>query len=312
MELRIWEKRICWDPWEKTHFKGWIGCSVSTMRSCRSGLVGQQRDPFCQQISPFCCELALVYVTLKCSRPTLRKGREKKKKGAWEKKKRAAIIIRLAAQGDVWIPLRVKLQEKAHERTFCPITPYVTPVTLPPNLPPESPPPVHIPISRCHTHLSRKGRRLTVFHAGLMSFHLLMPFPLISCREWLPRHVPKGSTSRESSWRSLSAGSRFTVKDQGWVACQRVGPWQSCAVRPLPAAALWTYSIGHPEGRRSHGSVHNGCQGGHLVSLAGTVDILVQLQYLHRRFSRLCWNEMSHVHHCICKNPNSSPNITAK
>lgn len=49
-------------------------------------------------------------------------------------------------------------------------------------------------------------------------------FPLISCREWLPRHVPKGSTSRESSWRSLSAGSRFTVKDQGWVACQRARP----------------------------------------------------------------------------------------
>lgn len=83
----IKKKRSCWDPWEKTHFKGWIGCSVSTMRSCRSELVGQQRDPFCQQISPYCCWLALVYVTLKCSRPTLRKGRGKKR---WLEKKKGS------------------------------------------------------------------------------------------------------------------------------------------------------------------------------------------------------------------------------
>lgn len=101
--------------------------------------------------------------------------KRERRKGAWEKG--AAIIISVAAQGDVWIPLRVKLQEKAHERTFCPITPYVTPVTLPP--PPTSPPispSISPPISHCHTHLSRKRGRLTVFHAELISFHLLMSF----------------------------------------------------------------------------------------------------------------------------------------
>lgn len=141
------------------------------MRSCRSELVGQQRDPFCQQISPYCCWLALVYVTLKCSRPTLRKGRGKKR---WLEKKKAAIIIRRAAQSDVWIPLRVKLQEKAHESTFCPITPYVTPVTLLHNHTRPISPSIFQPIFHCHTHLSRERRTLAVLHAELISFHLLM------------------------------------------------------------------------------------------------------------------------------------------
>lgn len=200
-----------------------------------------------------------------------------------KKTKNAAVIIRLAAQCDMWIPLRVKLQEKAHERTFCPITPYVTPVTLPPNLLPRISPWISSSPSPTVT-LTWVGRKEGSLSFMLSSYPFISSccFPLISCREWLPRHVPKGSTSKESSWRSLSAGSRFTVKDQGWVACRRAGPWQSCAARPLPAAVLWTYSIGHPEGRRSHGSVHNVCQGRHLVSLAGTVDILVWLQYLHR------------------------------
>lgn len=198
-------------------------------------------------------------------------GRRRGKKGVDIEKKATTIIIRLAAKSDARSDQRVKLQGKTHERTLCPSTSYVTPVTPPPDLLPwiSTPSP-----TVTLTWMGREGGSLSF----MLSSYLFISsscFPLISCREWLPRHVPRGSTSRECSWRSPSAGSRFTVKDQGWVACQRAG-----AARPLPAAALWTYSTGHPEGRRSHGSLHSVRPGRHLVSLAGTVDMLVQLQYL--------------------------------
>ena len=113
-------------------------------------------------------------------------------------------------------------KKKAHERTFCLITPYVTLVTLP-CLPPILPPntPHHLPLSHSHESEEKMAHRLSCWAHILSSPHVI--FPLISRREWLPRHVPKGSTSSESSWRSRSAGSRFTAKDQGWVACQRSG-----------------------------------------------------------------------------------------
>lgn len=47
-----------------------------------------------------------------------------------------------------------------------------TPQSSAPNLPLN----LFLPISHCHTHLSRKKRRLTVFHAELISFHLLVLF----------------------------------------------------------------------------------------------------------------------------------------
>lgn len=67
----------------------------------------------------------------------------------------------------------MKLQGKTHERTLCPSTSYLTPVTPPPQF---SAPNLY-PVSHCHTHLNGKKRRLTVFHAKLISFHLLVLFP---------------------------------------------------------------------------------------------------------------------------------------
>lgn len=185
---------------------------------------------------------------LKCRRPTSRKWREKRYLG--NNKTRCTRRCANSSEGEA---LRKGTWKNIMScNTLCnschPLS------RSSPGSPPQSPPP---PISHCHTHLSRKRSRLTVFHAEFTSFHTLMSFPLI-CREWLPQHVPKGSTSRESSWQSLLAGSRFTVKDQGWVACQWVGPWQNCSERPLPAAVLWTYSIGHPEGKHSHSSLRQG------------------------------------------------------
>lgn len=63
---------------------------------------------------------------------------------------------------------------------------------------------------------------------------------LISCREWLPQHVPRGNTSRESSWRSHLEGSRFTVKDRGWVGCQ--------AASRLVTSCIWRSHLSTFEG----------------------------------------------------------------
>lgn len=251
---------------KKTYFKGWISCSVSTMWSCRSEPVRHQHYPFCQQISLYCCYLALVYVMLKCSRPTSRKRREKRclENNKTHFTRRCANSSGSEASG------KSTSKNIMSYSTLCnschPLSQSSTWIS----------PSIFIPpMYHCHTHLSRKKSRFTVLHAEFTSFHLLMSFPLI-CREWPPQHVPKESTSSESSWRSLSAESRFTVKDQGWVACQRVGPWQDCSVRPLPAAVLWTYSIGLPEGKHSHSSLHNGCQGAILRAWLARLTCLIQ------------------------------------
>ena len=204
-----------------------FGRSVSTMPSWRrSEPVGQQR------VSR--SHLIVVSSHLGMSRWSLVDllweeggGGKKKKKGA------QAIIQRLAAHGDVWIPLRVKLQEKSTWKnilsyhTLCnSCHPTPPPPNLHPRISPLNPPPTSPTVT-----LTWVGRE-----DGSLSF-LLSSYPFISSCH-LSFNLAQGMASSARSKGEHKQRVFLTVSFGGIkIYCERSGV-SSMSAEQGPVAEL--------------------------------------------------------------------------